>query len=94
MVQKPSDLRSMLQAALVATRHSQEESSESSRAAPAKFAVLRDTLEAALKAVEEQRPVDKSALAGISKWVADWIPDEEDPLLDRLDELEQQIEKI
>lgn len=94
MVQRPSDLRGTLQAALVATERSQADSSSSPRAAPAKFAMLRDTLQNALRAVESNQAIDKTALDGISKWVADWIPDEEDPLLDRLDEVEQQIARI
>jgi hypothetical protein len=93
MAQAPNDLKSLLQAAIAAANRSQAEASGSPRQAPAKFLVLKETLEAAIKALDEQEPVDKAALSGISKWVADWIPDIEDPLLDRLSEVEQQVAK-
>ena len=93
MVQAPHDLKGTLQASLAAANRSQADSGGSSKES-SKFAMLKETLEVALKALDEKQQVDSVALSGLSKWVADWIPDIDDPLLDRLDEMEQQLEKV
>lgn len=94
MVQAPHDFRGTLQAALAAASRGQADSSGASIESPTKFAMLKDILQAALKALDEQKQVDRVGLSGLSKWVADWIPDIEDPLLDRLDEMEQQLANL
>lgn len=90
MIQASQDMRNALQAALAAVNRSQAGATSSPNAV-AKFAMLRDILESALRAIDERQPLEKASLSGLSKWVADWIPDVEDPLLARLDEMEQQL---
>lgn len=93
MVQRPSDLKGSLRAAIAAV-NSNLQDTKAVTAMPRtaeKFAKLRATLESALHAVENDRQVDRASLTLISKWVADWIPNDDDPLLDRLDEVEQAL---
>jgi hypothetical protein len=91
VTQEAHDLESTIRAALAAANESQADPSGSPSEAPTKVSILKDTLQSALKALDERRPVDKVALSGLSKWVADWIPDIDDPLLDRLADVEQQL---
>jgi hypothetical protein len=56
-----------------------------------KFVDVRQTLESAIRDVDAGRPIDRTALVGLSRWVADWIPDIDDPLLGALEEVSDAV---
>lgn len=91
MVMRSSDLRASLIAAIAAVDQAQLRVSPGSDPVLQKFTRARETLTSALHAIDSHETVNKAAFDGLSKWVADWIPEIDDPLLDSLDEVERLV---
>lgn len=93
MAETPASLRELLETAVADVRSAGNDSSLLSESQQKKYVMLGDTLSAALQALDSGAPLDRDSLVGISKWVADWIPADDDPLLDRLDDIERLLSK-
>lgn len=91
MEETPVSLRELLATAIADVRSAESDSSVKSESQREKYLMLGDTLAAALRALDSGTPLDGDSLVGISKWVADWIPEADDPLLDRLDDIERRL---
>lgn len=93
MAETRASLRELLETAVADVRCAGSDSSSVSESHKKKYVILADTLSAALRALNSGAPLDRDSLVGVSKWVADWIPAHDDPLLDRLDDIERLLSK-
>jgi hypothetical protein len=55
---------------------------------------VEEILRQALGAVSHGDPVDYREVIGISRWIADWIPDIDDPLLDAAYAVEERAARL
>jgi hypothetical protein len=55
----------------------------------AEFDHLERELIGALEGARRGQEPDRDALAGLQRWVLDWIPDLDDPLVEAIDGLQQ-----
>jgi hypothetical protein len=90
-MQRRDDLREALLRALAAIKVSKADVSGRADETYSKFIQLEQTLNAALRDIELGQQVNHQTLRGLVKWVGDWIPDVDDPLLARLDQVEDSL---
>lgn len=86
--QRPDHLRHLLVSALEAASCSETQSQVGGDSFRVKFLALRGYLQTGLDCLDHGRPLNTAELAGLVRWVADWIPDVNDVLLNRLAKLE------
>lgn len=55
---------------------------------------VEEILRQALAAVSNGEPVDYREVIGISRWITDWIPDIDDPLLDAAYAVEERAARL